>query len=210
MSSIVVSGPHTVSQLLIQAARLSDSGIYTCHLHYTLRPDRNTKLRNNINVQVLQGEADFKPWQNMFNCWSPPSKIQSNIVRLYYLFTTASHGASNPRRNLANLEFFLPPNLRLYRWEQETNVPRVLSVPDLKLWTWQTCGKSISITFRTGSNQQTFENLNCIQIHMWNPWKYFSWWGLLIIRGESDRRTVVLILYSVSSNSGCEVIQKYF
>ena len=57
MSSTVVSGPATVSQLLIQTARLEDSGSYTCQLHYTLRPDTNLKLRNNINVQVLQGEA---------------------------------------------------------------------------------------------------------------------------------------------------------
>jgi len=56
VSSIVVSGPETVSQLLIQSAMVKDTGIYTCHLHYGHRPDVNNKLRDKINVHVLQGE----------------------------------------------------------------------------------------------------------------------------------------------------------
>ena len=57
VSSIVVSGlPTTVSQLLIQRARMADSGTYSCHLHYSHRPDLNTNLRSHINVHVLQGE----------------------------------------------------------------------------------------------------------------------------------------------------------
>ena len=48
VSSIVVSGPETVSQLLIQSAQMSDTGVYTCHLHYGHRPDANDKLRDNI------------------------------------------------------------------------------------------------------------------------------------------------------------------
>ena len=58
MSSIVVSGPETVSQLLIQSAMVKDTGIYTCHLHYGHRPDVNNKLRDTINVHVLQGNSN--------------------------------------------------------------------------------------------------------------------------------------------------------
>ena len=55
VSSIVVSGPETVSQLLIQSAKVPDTGVYTCHLHYGHRPDVNPKLRHNITIHVLQG-----------------------------------------------------------------------------------------------------------------------------------------------------------
>ena len=34
---------------------MSDTGVYTCHLHYRHRPDANPKLRSNLTVHVLQG-----------------------------------------------------------------------------------------------------------------------------------------------------------
>ena len=45
-----------MSQLLIQSAMVTDTGVYTCHLHYSHRPDTNHKLRDNITVHVLQGK----------------------------------------------------------------------------------------------------------------------------------------------------------
>jgi len=58
VSSIVEKGPVTVSQLLVQSARVSDSGLYMCQPTYPASRHRHNmeQLRAYITIHILEGE----------------------------------------------------------------------------------------------------------------------------------------------------------
>ena len=90
----MIAGPRTVSQLLVQSARVSDSGSYTCQPTYPANRHRGSmeQLKAYITIHILEGKAImlYQTFhQQLFRGISCCNPVSANIFLSILLGTLA-------------------------------------------------------------------------------------------------------------------------